>query len=61
MMEQEQRREYVRENSKAITAKREKPFSFYKRDYENYVMKKEHEASLSEEFNVRFKAKPIPQ
>lgn len=61
MIEQEERRQHVRENSIAITRMNEKPFSFFSRDVEKYVTKKNSEPPLNKEFEVRFKANPIPQ
>lgn len=61
MIEQEEKRRHVKENSIAITRMREKPFSFYARDFEKYVEKKKQEPPLNQEFEVKFKANPIPQ
>ncbi len=61
MIEQEEKRRHVKENSIAITRMNEKPFAFYARDFQKYVERKNQEPVMNKEFEVRFKANPIPQ
>ena len=60
MREQEERRERVRQESKAMTSATENPFSFYQRDVEKFLARTD-EAPLNSEFDYQFKAKVLPK
>ena len=58
MQAQEERRLQVKTESIAITKARENPFSFYERDMDRQF---DTEPPLNSEFEVKFRANPVPE
>ena len=58
MQAQEERRLQVKAESIAITKARENPFSFYERDMDRQYSS---EAPLNPEFDIKFRANPVPE